>query len=149
MKTPIYAGILQDDLDFAGYNALNVPGGIGGGVTVISVSYSATINVDATLGGSGTLVVQVGTLTGNVTLANPTSPGNRKRIEYVLKQDGTGGRSLTLGTKFRLPSSSSLVAPVTSANNTDYAAANAKTRLMVEYDQGDDKWDVLAFIPGY
>ena len=32
IKEPIYAGILQSDLDFAGFNALNVGGGISGGV---------------------------------------------------------------------------------------------------------------------
>jgi len=128
------------------------PGGTtgGGGSTVISVVYAATINVNASNAPSGgTLIVQVGTLTGNVTLANPTSPTNRQKLEYVLKQDATGGRSLTLDTKFRIPSSSSLVSPITSANNPDFTAANRKTRLMAEYDLADDKWDVIAFVPGY
>lgn len=148
MNTPIYNGICQSDFDFAGFSALNVSGGIsGGGSTVIPVAYSATINVDAS--GGGSLIVEVGTLTGDVTLANPTSPSNRQRIEYVLKQDGTGDRSLTLGDKFRLPSSSSLVFPVDLSNNVDYATAGAKTRLMAEYDLDDDAWDVIAFVPGY
>jgi hypothetical protein len=125
-------------------------GGGGGGSTVISVGYAATINLDAGLApDGGTLIVQVGTLTGNVTLANPTSPTNRQRIEYVLKQDGTGGRTLTLGTKFRIPSSSSLVSPITSSNNPDFTAANRKARVMAEYDQADDKWDLIGFVPGY
>lgn len=122
----------------------------GGGSTVTSIAYSATINVDASSAPSGgLLIVQVGTLTGNVTLANPTSPTNRQRLEYVLKQDGTGNRSLTLGAKFRIPSSSSMVFPANSSNNPDYAAVNRKTRLMAEYDLADDKWDVIAFVPGY
>lgn len=125
-------------------------GGGGGGSTVISTAYSATINVVASTAPSGgTLIVQVGTLTGDVTLANPTGPTNRQRLEYVLKQDGTGNRSLTLDTKFRLPTSSSLVFPANSSNNPDYAAAGKKTRLMAEYDLSDDKWDLIAFVPGY
>jgi hypothetical protein len=122
----------------------------GGGATVVSVGYSATINVAASSAPSGgLLIVQVGTLTGNVTLANPTSPTNRQRLEYVLKQDGTGNHSLSLGTSFRLPTSSSLVFPANSSNNPDYAAPNKKTRLMAEYDGADGKWDVIAFVPGY
>lgn len=125
-------------------------GGGGGGSTVVSVAYSATINVNAAAAPSGgTLIVEVGTLTGNVTLANPSSPTNRQRLEYVLKQDATGNRSLSLGTSFRLPTSSSLVFPANSSNNPDYAAAGKKTRVMAEYDGTDSKWDVIAFVPGY
>jgi hypothetical protein len=142
-KTPIYQGILQSNLDFAGFSAINASFG----ATVISVAYAATINVDASSG--GTLIVQVGTLTGNVTLANPASPTNRQKIEYVLKQDGTGGRACTLDTKFRFPSSSSLSSPINSSNSVEYVAANKKTRLMAEYDAADDRWDVIAFVPGY
>lgn len=117
-----------------GMTSGGVSHGGGSGSTVISTAYAATINVVASTAPSGgTLIVQVGTLTGNVTLANPTSPTNRQRLEYVLKQDGTGNRSLTLGAKFRLPTSSSLVFPADSSNNPDYAAAGKKTRLMAEY----------------
>jgi len=152
MKTPLNNAIAQSDIDMAGFTLLHYAGGGGGGggITVASVVYSATVNVDASVAPSGgTLVIQVGTLTGNVILANPTFPSNRQRLEYVLKQDATGGHTLTLGSKFRLPTSSSLVVPVTSANNPDYAAANKKTRLIAEYDLADDKWDVIAFVPGY
>jgi hypothetical protein len=125
-------------------------GGTSGGTIIISVAYSATINVNiSTVVGGALLIVQVGTLTGNVTLANPTNPANRQRLEYILKQDGTGNRTLTLGSKFRLPTSSALVFPANSSNNPDYAAVNRKTRLMAEYDLTDDKWDVIAFVPGY
>ena len=152
MNTPLKNAIAQGDIDMNGFTLLHYAGGggSGGGITVASVAYAATINTDASAApGGGTLIVQVGTLTGDVTLANPTNPTNRQRLEYVLKQDGTGNHSLAVGAKFRVPSSSSLVFPVTAANNIDYATASKKTRLVAEYDLADDKWDIVGFIPGY
>ncbi len=126
------------------------PGGGGGGTTIISVAFSTTISIDASSAPSGgTLIIQVAALTGDVTLNNPTSPTNRQKLEYVLKQDSSGDHSLNLDTKFRLPSSSSLFLPINSGNNVDFVAPNSKTRLVVEYDQADDKWDIVTFIPGY
>lgn len=114
---------------------------------ISSPAYGATITVNAA--GGLPMIVQVGTLTGNLTLANPTSPTNRQRIEFILVQDGTGNRTLTLGTAFRFPSSSTLSSPISSSNSSIFATANGKTRMLVEYDGADLKWDVVAFVPGY
>lgn len=142
-------------LDVTGkLDASFIPGGGGGGggsaPTVVTAAYAATLTTDASqAAGGSSLVVQVGTLTGNITISNPTNPTNRQRLEFVLKQDATGGRTLTLGNKFRFPSSSVLTSPISAANSTDFAAANKKTLLLCEYDSTDDKWSVVSFVPGY
>lgn len=120
------------------------------GYTVVTAAYAATVNTDASQGPHGTnLVVEVGTLTGNVILADPTNATNRQKIEWVFKQDATGNRTLTLGSIFRFPSSSTLSSPISSSNSADYAMASKKTRLVAEYDSTDSKWDVVSFVPGY
>ena len=113
----------------------------------IAAAYAATVAVNAAP--SLNLIVGVGTLTGNILLANPTGAVDRTRIEYVLRQDATGGRTLTLDTLFRFPSSSTLSSPISAVNSGDFAAANKKSRLLVEYDAADNRFDVIAFVPGY
>lgn len=61
---------------------------------------AATIAVDATLGD----IFRV-TLGGNRTLENPTGASNGQLLEFWVKMDGTGSRTLTLDTKFRIPTS--------------------------------------------
>lgn len=114
---------------------------------ITSPAYTATLATALT--GVPLTIVQVGALTGNITLSNPTGATNRNRVEFVLLQDGTGGRTLTLGSKFRFPSSSTLSSPISGSNSTDFATASKKSRLLVEYDSADDKFDVVAFVAGY
>lgn len=122
----------------------------GGGPTVVTAAYSATLATDASQAPSGgLLVVQVGALTGDITLSNPTNPTNRQRLEFVLVQDSTGGRALTFGNKFRFPSSSSLTSPVNSGNSSDFVTASKQTLVMAEYDEALDVWNIVGFIPGY
>jgi hypothetical protein len=110
---------------------------LGGSTTVISSSYSSTINTDAATGDIFDI-----TLTGNTTLANPTNPVNGKTLRWRISQDSTGGRTITLGNKFNIPSSASSPLPwSTSPNKMDILAAT--------YHAGRDKWDVIAFVPGY
>lgn len=42
------------------------------------------------------------TLTGNLTIANGTAPSDGAVITFKLKQDGTGSRTLTLGSKYKV-----------------------------------------------
>lgn len=82
------------------------------------------------------------TLTGNITLANPTNPIDGVTIRWRLRQDNSGNKGLTLGNKFVIPSTATSPLPVsTSANAMDILAAT--------YHAGRDKWDVVAFVPGY
>lgn len=85
------------------------------------------VAVDASLSNSFKL-----TLTGNATLSNPTgSPVSGQTIRILVKQDGTGGRTLAFGTKYKFPGGT---AP------TITAAANSIDYLGFEYDADDDIW---------
>lgn len=104
---------------------------------VVALTYAATITTDASAGEIFDL-----TLTGNVTLANPTNPVDGKTIRWRIRQDATGSRTVTLGNKFVIPSSATSPLPwSTAANKVDLLAAT--------YHAGRDKWDVIAFVMGY
>jgi hypothetical protein len=110
---------------------------LGGSTTVVSSSYSSTIDTDASAGD-----IFDTTLTGNTTLSNPTNPVNGKTIRWRITQDSTGNRTVTLGNKFNIPSTATSPLPFsTAANKTDILAAT--------YHAGRDKWDIVAFVPGY
>lgn len=72
-------------------------GGSGGGgsTAVVSLSYSSTINTNASSGNIFDI-----TLTGNATLANPTNPVNGQTIRWRIRQDDTGGRTVAFGDNF-------------------------------------------------
>lgn len=97
---------------------------------------AATIAVDASLGNDFTV-----TLGGNRTLGNPTNSVNGQKIMFAIRQDGTGTRTLTLGTDYRLGADITAVTLSTAVNKTDY--------LGVRYNSTDSKWDVIAFVKGY
>lgn len=110
---------------------------------VVSVAYASTITPNT----ATTKILKVGALTGNVTLAIPSgTPYDQQVIEIVWLQDGTGGRTLTLATGYDIPSSSTLSSPISQAN---FTAANARTRMAIQYDSASGKWDVVSFVPGY
>ena len=105
--------------------------------TVVALTYAATLNTDASAGD----IFDV-TLTGNATLANPTNPVSGKTLRWRITQDGTGSRTVTLGNKFVIPTSATSPLPFsTAASKMDVLAAT--------YHAGRDKWDVIAFVPGY
>jgi hypothetical protein len=107
------------------------------GPVVATLTYAATLNTDASAGD----IFDV-TLTGNATLSNPTNPVSGKTIRWRIRQDATGGRTVTLGNKFVIPSSATSPLPFsTAANKMDVLAAT--------YHAGRDKWDIIAFVMGY
>jgi hypothetical protein len=107
-----------------------------GTLTVASPAYSASITQSIT----GYSQINVGTLTGNLTLTlSGGVDGQPVRIRF--KQDGTGSRLLTLDSKFRLGADITSVTLSTAINKTDY--------LGVIYNSADDKYDVVAIVKGY
>ena len=56
-------------------------------------------------------------------------------------QDGTGGRTITLGSDFRFGTDITAISLSTAPNVTDYFGAI--------YNSSAGKWDVIAFIKGY
>ena len=96
-------------------------------VTEVTLTYAATVTMDLSLSNNFRLV-----LTGGVTLANPTNPQNGAVYNVLLKQDGTGGRTTSFGSKFKFPGGT-----VPTMTTT----ANARNRLVMIYDATDDVYD--------
>lgn len=82
------------------------------------------------------------TLTENIILNNPSNSVDGVTIRWRISQDATGGRTVTLDSKFVIPSSASNPLPWSTA-------ANAMDMLAATYDSTRDKWDIVAFVPGY
>jgi hypothetical protein len=94
--------------------------------STLSIS-GGNVAVDASLSNCFKL-----TLTGNATLQNPTgSPVSGQTIRILVKQDGTGGRTVAFESKYKFPSG---LAP------TITAAAGSIDYLAFEYDADDDIW---------
>ena len=92
-----------------------------GAVSISKSATAATQTANAT--GSTTLDFAtyqnfVLTLTGNVTLANPTTEAVGQSGFIVLTQDGTGGRTVSLGTDYETAGAAGLTVS-TAASTTD------------------------------
>lgn len=85
-------------------------------------------------------------LTNDAVLRNPTNGSDGFKVIWRIKQDGSGGHSLTLDSKFRIPSTSSLGSTINSAT---FKTALATTMLGAIYNAADDKWDVFSEVEGY
>jgi hypothetical protein len=92
-----------------------------------SVSYSSTITLDFTTG----INFDVGTLTGAVTLANPSNPkvGQSGRIRFV--QDGTGSRAITFGSWWKAPGGAQSLS--TPAGTVDCVYYFVRSTTEIEY----------------
>jgi hypothetical protein len=90
---------------------------------VLNVTATGTITPDATASNNFSYV-----LTGNLTLANPTSPTDGQILNFRFKQDATGSRTLTCGSAFKFAGGTS---PILST------AANAVDFMSCYYDATD------------
>jgi len=104
--------------------------------TTVALSDAATITVDASQGN----IFRV-TLGGNRTLGNPSNPTDGQMLQFEIKQDGTGGKTLSFDTKYRF--SSDVAQPTLSTG------ANKLDRLLFIYRSADDKFDCLAVNKGF
>jgi len=75
----------------------------------------------------------------NFTLGNPTNPKNGQRYIWRISQDGTGSRTITLGSAFNTGPWTVTLSTV--ANKTDY--------LEAIYNSSTSKWDIVNFQKGY
>lgn len=91
-------------------------------------------------GGEGGMVDV--TLYSNLSVANPENPINGATWRFRFKQDAVGNRIVTLGSKFKIPSSASNPLPWSTA-------PHAVDIMAATYHAGTDRWHVVAFIPGY
>jgi len=98
------------------------------------LTYSSSITIDWNNGN-----VQSVVLTGNTTLTF-TNGQDGGKYTLIIKQDATGGRTVTWPTDVRFPQG---VAPTlsTTANTTDY--------IGFIYNGIDQKYDAVAFTGGF
>ena len=81
------------------------------------------------------------TLTASNTLGNPTDAKDGQELVFRIRQDGTGGHSLTLDTKYRFGTTLPSISISTAPNSLNY--------LTVIYNQADDTFDVIDFKAGF
>lgn len=114
---------------------------------ISSVAYSATLT-PALASGRRHTILRVGALTGNIVIANPSgTPADGDVLQIELLQDSTGGREITsVGSKYNVPSSSSITFPY---SDGDFTTANKRTKILWQYYAGVDKWDFVSLVPGY
>lgn len=112
-------------------------GGGSNGPTVVQLgSVSGTINTDASLGDIFDF-----TLTASGTLANPTNPTDGQSVRWRIKHNANS-LTLTLDNKFQIPSSATSPLPFSTSSGV-------RDLLAATYDQSEDKWDIISFVPGY
>jgi hypothetical protein len=85
----------------AGYVDANAGGGSSN--TEQLIAYAASITPDLSSGN----VVKIGTLTGNITVNNPTNATTAEEVYIRFTQDATGSRTVTLGSDYVLLDSNS------------------------------------------
>jgi hypothetical protein len=102
----------------------------------VPLTDGATIATDASLGNHFRV-----TLAGNRTLSNPTNPTDGQRCIWELIQDGTGSRTITLGSAFALGTDLSVVNLTATAAKRDFLGAI--------YNSTASKWFVIALSRGY
>jgi hypothetical protein len=66
---------------------------------VLAPAYAATVTPDPD--GGGETVVNVGALTGNVTIGAVANPMPGQRLFFLFTQDGTGGRTVTWNAAYK------------------------------------------------
>lgn len=93
---------------------------------VFQLTDAATVTIDCSLSDSFRW-----TLAGNRTFANPANPYDGQVLNVRVLQDATGGRTWTLGSKFKFAGGAPLLS----------VAANAKDFLSMQYDANQDTWN--------
>ena len=112
------------------------PADLPGAPSPVVLTDAATIATDASLGTHFRV-----TLGGNRTLGNPTNPTDGQKVMWELIQDGTGSRTITLGSAFAIGTDISSVTLTTISGKRDFIGA--------VYNSVTSKWYVIAFIKGY
>jgi len=82
------------------------------------------------------------TLGGNRTIDNPSGTAvNGQFIEFRLRQDGTGSRTISWGSAYRFGTDITGTTLSTTPAKNDY--------IKFQYNSTDSKWDCVAFVRGY
>ena len=102
-------------------------------------TFGTTVNTDGTDPGFTNHSIYYFTATSNFTLETPSNPGGPKKITWIITQDATGNRTITLGSGFKAGPFS--VTLTTSGTKTDI--------LTALYNPTDQLWYIIEFLKGY
>lgn len=141
---------MEQDLDFGGKRAINLPkavlntepvrlgelNNLAIQEVVATITYAAAISIDPDTVSLGRL-----TLTGNTTITFTGAPTDGQPILLAVKQDATGSRIITWESRVRFSTDQGSTAISTAASKLDY--------ILLRYNSGDDKYDVLAMNRGF
>jgi hypothetical protein len=107
-----------------------------------TIAYAATITPNC----DNYNTLDVGTLTGNIQVDNPTgTPVDGQTLVLIFTQDATGGRTVTLGT-----SGSSNVAYGTDILSTDLPTTASKSfEVGLKWHAATSKWRVVSLVRGF
>lgn len=107
---------------------------------VAAISFASTVTPAVTTGTD--LVANVGTLTGAITIANPTgTPADGQTVTLRFVYDGTGGYAITFGTAYAFGTD------ITAALIP--SAASSKWEMLFQYCAADSKWRAKAIVRGF
>lgn len=107
--------------------------------TSSTIAYAATITPALP---TGDAIYNIGTLTGNITVANPSgTPFDGQMIQFLFIQDTTGGRTITWGGNYAFGSD------VTQALIP--TAASSKWRMLFAYNATASTWQAIAIARGF
>lgn len=101
-----------------------------------TLTWSSTITIDASTYGGFTI-----TLGGPTTIATPTGASADKSIMFRLRQDATGGRTVTWSSAWNFGADLYGVGVASTANQYTYVGAI--------YNSTTSKWDIIAWARGY
>jgi hypothetical protein len=107
-----------------------------------TIAYAATITPNC----DNYNTLDVGTLTGNIQVDNPTgTPVDGQTLVLIFTQDATGGRTVTLGT-----SGSSNVAYGTDILSSDLPTTASKSfEVGLKWHAATSKWRVVSLVRGF
>lgn len=99
--------------------------------------YAATVAPDSYYDG-----VNIGALTGDITIANPAgTPVDKQALAFDLQQDATGSRAITWGNQYAFGTD------VTAAMIP--TAASSKWEMLFRWNAADAKWRCMAILRGF
>jgi len=111
-------------------------GGNSGPSVVQLGNSSGVINTDANLGNIFDI-----NLMSSGTLANPTNPTDGQTLRWRISHNANN-LVLNFGNQFKIPSSATSPLPISSTSGS-------MDILGATYDSSRNKWDIIAFVPGY
>lgn len=135
----------QNDM-FSNYTPGPVVAGVAGGLpmssdrpSVRSASYASTVTPNV----PNTDILEIGALTGDITIANPanSTPVDGQGLRLRLSQDGVGGRTITWGSQFAFGTDMTTAMIPT--------AANAKWEMAFRWHAGTSKWRCTSILRGF